>query len=452
MTALILNWQQAFEAGVLSCGGKGYHLAKLQRYGFPVPPGGVVVADVYRQLIHAPALAACARALALVPAEDVMQPSVQERLLCLQRVVRTTYLHGQIGAEIERFLHDCDLANRPLAVRSSAVSEDGPNASFAGIHQSVLHVHGVEAICDAILTCFASLWTPQALAYRRRMAFADDDVLCAVVLCAMVTVPGAQEPQSAGVAFSCDPRTGRRDLIVINAARGPGERVVSGAVDSGSGRVASGQGRLHRYSCETRGTPVLTPAQEQELAHHVWRIHWALGEGDDPQDVEWAYDGEQFWILQSRPVTGLPRYTFEAIRHLPVIWSTANIKEAVPGVVSMFAWSMIQEEIDAILYAGPRRWGVLSRPACRVPSASMGMAISMSRRSSGAGTTFWRPARTNGGGHRRAPAGDSSAIDYAAVRGSREATSKDAAEDALAYVGVQPSLSPRLRRTRDGRT
>ena len=49
MTALILNWQQAFEAGVLTCGGKGYHLAKLQRYGFPVPPGGVVVADVYRR-------------------------------------------------------------------------------------------------------------------------------------------------------------------------------------------------------------------------------------------------------------------------------------------------------------------------------------------------------------------------------------------------------------------
>jgi phosphoenolpyruvate synthase/pyruvate phosphate dikinase len=52
MTALILNWRQAYEAGVLTCGSKGYHLAKLHRYGFPVPDGGVVVADVYRQLIH----------------------------------------------------------------------------------------------------------------------------------------------------------------------------------------------------------------------------------------------------------------------------------------------------------------------------------------------------------------------------------------------------------------
>jgi rifampicin phosphotransferase len=98
----------------------------------------------------------------------------------------------------------------------------------------------------------------------------------------------------------------------------------------------------------------LTAEQEVELAHHVWHIHWALGNGDLPQDIEWAHDGQQFWILQARPVTRLPHYTFEAIKHLPVIWSTANIKDAVPGVVSIFAWSMIQETIDGVPYAGPR--------------------------------------------------------------------------------------------------
>src|SRR5688572_25864524 len=117
MTPLLLNWPQAFDAGVLVCGGKGYHLARLQRYGFPVPVGGVVVAEVYRQLSQTPAFAACARTLAPVSAEDVMQPSVQQRLLCLQRVVRTTPLQGQIGAELEQFLRAYDLADRPLAVR-----------------------------------------------------------------------------------------------------------------------------------------------------------------------------------------------------------------------------------------------------------------------------------------------------------------------------------------------
>jgi phosphohistidine swiveling domain-containing protein len=184
------------------------------------------------------------------------------------------------------------------------------------------------------------------------MAFADDDVSCAVVLCAMVTTPGGSAPHSAGVAFSCDPRSGRCDLVIINAARGLGEQVVSGVVDPDQIELHNVRGQLQLHSRQASGVPALTPEQEHELAHHVWRIHWALGDGDHPQDIEWAHDSTQFWILQSRPVTGLPGYTFEAIKHLPVIWSTANIKDAVPGVVSIFAWSMIREEIDAILYRG----------------------------------------------------------------------------------------------------
>lgn len=357
MTTFILDWRQAYEAGVLTCGGKGYHLAKLQRYGFPVPDGGVVVADVYRRLIHAPALAGSLRAISTLRAEDVTEPMAAEALLRLQQGITAAVLPMQVCTELEHFLRECHLVDRAIAVRSSAVSEDGPNVSFAGIHRSVLHVRGVEAICRAMLQCFASLWTPPSVAYRRRMGFADDDVLCAVVLCAMVTIPGGDEPQSAGVAFSCDPRTGRRDLIVINATRGIGEPVVSGAVDPDhiEMRQVRGQLRLHRRI--TPGSPVLTPEQERELAYYVWRVHWALGDGDHPQDVEWAHDGAQFWILQARPVTRLPHHTFEAIKHLPVIWSTANIKDAVPDVVSMFAWSMIMEAIDGILYAGPRLSG-----------------------------------------------------------------------------------------------
>jgi pyruvate,water dikinase len=357
MTSLILTWQEAFEAGRLTCGGKGYHLARLHRYGFLVPHGGVVVADVYRQLMRAPGLAELLRRLAALRAEDALEPTVQERLADVQRTISTTRLPEQLSSELEPFLRAHDLADRRLAVRSSAVSEDGLQASFAGMHQSVLNVCGVDAIRDAILRCFASLWTPQAVAYRRRMAFADDEVLCAVVLCAMVTTPGGREPQSAGVAFSCDPRTGRRDLIVINAARGSGEQVVSGKTTPDQIELHNVRGQPHLHGRQTSGPAALTPEQGQELAHHIWRIHWALGDGDQPQDVEWAHDGERFWILQARPVTRIPRYTFEAVKHLPVIWSTANIKDAVPGVVSVFGWSMIQEAIDTVLYAGPRLLG-----------------------------------------------------------------------------------------------
>src|SRR5262249_56574882 len=99
---------------------------------------------------------------------------------------------------------------------------DRATASFAGIHSSVLNVRGADAVLRAIMECYASLWTPHALAYRRRLGLSDEQVACAVVLCAMVPA------MSAGVAFSCDPRTGRRDLVTISAVHGLGDALVSG--------------------------------------------------------------------------------------------------------------------------------------------------------------------------------------------------------------------------------
>jgi pyruvate,water dikinase len=354
MAPLILDWRQAVEAGPLTCGGKGYRLAKLHRYGFPVPDGGVVTAEVYRQLMQAPALLRLTQTLEAGRAADVLEPGVQERLARLRQAILAVDLPAQLYAELDQFLRLSQLTDRAVAVRSSPASEDSPYASFAGIHQSVLNVRGMDAVGRAMLQCFASLWTPQAVAYRRRMAVADDAARCAIVLCAMVAAPDGDAPRSAGVAFSCDPRTGRRDLIVIEAARGAGDKVVSGMVQPDRIVLRHVRGRWLLDSRQTQGAPTLSPEREQELAHHVWRIHWALGDGDQPQDVEWAHDGERFWILQARPVTRLPRYTFEPVKHLPAIWSTANIKDAVPGVVSAFAWSMIQEEIDAVLYTAPR--------------------------------------------------------------------------------------------------
>lgn len=355
--AWVLRWEQAFDAGSVHCGGKGYHLARLARYGFPVPRGGVLVAEVYRDLMQTAPLKALAENLAGLQATEVLDTRVHEQLGQLQERLMATHLPEAVQVALQHFLQEHELLHTPLAVRSSAVSEDGPHASFAGIHQSVLSVQGIEAVHEAIVRCFASLWTLQAVAYRRRMGFADSDVLCAVVFCAMVRTPGAAEPQSAGVAFSCDPRTGQRDLIVINAAAGLGEKVVSGTVEPDQVVLRNVRGTMQVLERQTRGTPVLTPAHEQELALHVWRIHWSLGHGDTPQDIEWAHDGTQFWFLQARPVTRLPHYTFAGVKHLPVIWSTANIKDAVPGVISTCAWSLIQEIIDAVLYAGPRYVG-----------------------------------------------------------------------------------------------
>src|SRR5262249_31133397 len=156
---------------------------------------------------------------------------------------------------------------------------------------------------------YASLWTPQALAYRRRMEFGDE-VQCAVVICQMV------QAQSAGVGFSFDPVSGRRDLVVIDAALGLGEAVVSGSVDPQRIVYRSIKGQLQPES-RGAGPEMLPEPRERELAYQILRLHWAFGDGQDPQDVEWAYDGERLWFLQVRPATNVRRYLPAAISHLP---------------------------------------------------------------------------------------------------------------------------------------
>ncbi len=297
MTSL-LNWYEAYEAGPSVCGGKGYNLARLARYGFGVPHGGVLPAGAWI---------------------------------------------SAIGPDLEQL----GLENTRVAVRSSATAEDSSRASFAGIHRSYLNVRGRADVERAAQGCIDSLTTPEAQSYRRRMGFADEEVRCAVVICEMV------DALCAGVAFSCDPANGRRDLILIDAAEGLGDRLAQGAVNPVRMSWRRTTAGLVRESGPTPGT-LLPSDREQELVHIVERVQWALGEGRNPQDVEWAYDGERIWILQARPVTVLPRAGWSATASLACYWSTANLKDNLPGVPSELSWSSLCNGISEALYSAQR--------------------------------------------------------------------------------------------------
>lgn len=296
-----LNWQEAYQAGVAVCGGKGHNLARLVRYGFRVPRG------------------------------------------CVLPV-------GAALSEIPRVLNELRLQDARLAVRSSATSEDSARASFAGVHRSFLNVTGSDAIQNAAQLCIDSLQTPEAIAYRRRMGFRDEEVRCSVILCEMV------DARCAGVAFSCDPATGRRDLILIDAAEGLGEAVVSGRINPRRMIWRNHNGRLHRQN-RSDSCALLPASVEEELAHTVWRVHWALGEGRDPQDVEWAYDGQYLWLLQARPVTNLPRVAWSQTAVLPRYWSTGNLKDSVPGVLCELSWSSLVDIVADAAYSAQKAAG-----------------------------------------------------------------------------------------------
>jgi pyruvate,water dikinase len=206
----------------------------------------------------------------------------------------------------------------PLAVRSSATADDLPRASFAGQQETYLNVRGEQDLLRAVKRCWSSPWTPRALAYRGRQGIDPGAVSLAVVVQVMVAA------SAAGVMFTANPLTGARDEVVIDAAWGLGEAVVSGLVtpdhitgDKATGvvkqmvvadktvlTVPTSSGTEERaVEADKRRAQVLDAAQVAQLVRlgSAIETHYR-----DPQDIEWCLARNQFWIVQSRAITTLP--------------------------------------------------------------------------------------------------------------------------------------------------
>jgi pyruvate,water dikinase len=180
-----------------------------------------------------------------------------------------------------------DLGGGPFAVRSSGVSEDGAERSFAGMYESVLDVPAdeVPAAAERVL---ASANAARAAAYG---SAADGQM--AVIVQRMVAAT------AAGVALTADPISGNRATTVITATRGLGERLVSGTTVGDEWAVV-GDGATVRRQPER----AIDPAQAMQVADAARRIAAGIGV---PQDIEWAFDADgTLWILQARPMTALP--------------------------------------------------------------------------------------------------------------------------------------------------
>ena len=345
MPALILDWTAAASAGPDVCGGKGWNLGRLRRWGFPVPDGAVLTAGVYRRFMGIPELD---RLCGEIPA-DVSSPAAEERLAAVRAAMEEAPLPQDAVDAVRQWLETAGFSAVPLAVRSSATAEDGGSSSFAGVHRSVLGVTGADAVLRAVRGVYASLWTPQALSYRRRFGIPDARVACAVAICRMVPA------KAAGVAFTCDPRNGRRDVVAISAAPGLGEGVVGGSVNP---QEITAVFRETQFVVErSEGPRVLDNHQAVVLARCCQRAMWAFGDGQDPQDIEWAWDGERFHILQVRPVTVVPRVVVPGSEDLPLVWSNANIRDAIPFVMTASTWSTVLNALRLMLFSAPEQLG-----------------------------------------------------------------------------------------------
>lgn len=364
----LLTWEEAFQSGISLVGGKGWNLGRLAQYGFSIPQGIVLTAQAYDEYIKYNQLEEIAYKLSsLTTLENLNEADVKDRLDQLKEKIMGGSIPPSIAQEVSRWLNGWDRLKKAWAVRSSAVAEDSEKASFAGIHDSFLNVCGLDDILLALKGCYASLWSPRAVAYRKKMNISDNKVRTAVVVMEMV------EAQAAGVGFTCDLLSGRQDLMVINANFGLGESVVSGTVEPDAyyleveainagprlteKKIGRKQGLTVRrenkgtefiQSLEVSSKQVLPDKEIEKLGRLLLRVFDALGNSEQHQDVEWVYDGQKFVLVQARPVTTLPRKTFPALQSQPDIWSNGNYRDAVPMVQSPLNRKLMKNIIDII--------------------------------------------------------------------------------------------------------
>ncbi len=294
-------------------GGKGASLGAMLQVGLPVPEGFAVLTQAYEDFVAHNRLGESVRPLV----EDV-PPDDPQWLAEAAQALKDRFMAGEIPAQVAQAIAQAydRIGGGLVVVRSSATAEDLPGASFAGQHDSFLNIKGKEDVCDAVRRCWASLWNPRAVSYRKRVGLDTTDIAIAVVVQRMINA------ERSGVLFTANPLDHRRDRMLLSASFGLGEAVVGGDVTpdtwvlDSTGQVVEhhladkqvitqreGKGTVNRPMPEDqRRTLTLNADEVAALAQLGARAQKFF---DSPQDLEWAMEGAKIYLVQSRPITSL---------------------------------------------------------------------------------------------------------------------------------------------------
>jgi pyruvate, water dikinase len=301
---------------VTLAGGKGASLGDMARAGLPVPPGFVVCAGAFRSFLEAnDGFDEIER---IVGGLDIYDTTALDRA---ENAVHDFILSKPLPASLVREIAAAYAKfgkKAAVAVRSSAISEDGAEASFAGQQETFLNVRGVDSVVQHVQVCWASFFTARALFYRANKGSLADTGMA-------VVVQRMAQPEKSGIMFTVDPVQGRRDHMVIEAIFGLGEAVVSGLVTPDQYVVVRDTGEMVREYVSAQSIAIV----RDESSDGTIQIDLPLDEGSrrvlsedelrtlrktgleleryfgKPQDVEWCIENERLFLLQSRPITTL---------------------------------------------------------------------------------------------------------------------------------------------------
>jgi len=342
-------------------GGKGANLAEIYNLGINVPPGFVVTAQAYNYFIEKAGIKEkIMKLLSKINYEDtkLLDDVTKE----IREIIIASKMPKEMEEEIiESYSHlntpKSDLANKTaldilntasepifVAVRSSATAEDLAEASFAGQQESFMNVKGNTQLLEKVKKCFASLFTSRATYYRNKQGFPHEKVSLSVVVQKMV------DSKKSGVMFSKDPSY-KNDNIIIESVYGLGDGIVSGEITPDKYVVSKDLKILdikisHKKIAHTRdsagnktkvklndniaNSQVLTSQEIKKLAEIALKLedHY-----QKPQDIEFAIEGEEIFITQTRPITTIEKRIQEHVQEIkgePILQGLA----ASPGIAS----------------------------------------------------------------------------------------------------------------------
>lgn len=318
-------------------GGKGANLAEIYNFKIPVPPGFVVTAQAYDYFIEKAGLKEKIKELLeKINYQDTKQ--LNEITTQIRDFITDSKIPKNMEEEILESYENLDVkkigegtvheilksSSEPLfvAVRSSATTEDLAEASFAGQQDSFVNIKGKHELLKHIKKCFASLFTARATYYRHKKGFKHEQASLAVVVQKMV------DSDKSGVIFSKDP-SHKNNNIIIEAVWGLGEGIVSGKITPDKYIVSPELEILDKKISDKKiaitrdsgGNKEIVKLREEKSQHQVLKEYeiQKLSEltiklekhYQKPQDIEFAIEGEEIYIVQTRPITTIEKRTEE---------------------------------------------------------------------------------------------------------------------------------------------
>src|SRR6058998_2569690 len=323
--AIVVWLEQVRKDDIHIVGGKCANLGELTAKGVTVPPGFAVTADAFRRFLEETKIGEVIQKT-LTSAEGPRDPKQYEDASEeIRKIIESAPMPSDIASEVRSAYRDLERktgnAQVKVAVRSSATSEDLPDASFAGQQDTFLNVKGEEQLVHYVQKCWSSLYTPRAIFYREEKGFPHEKVLISVGVQKMV------DSEVSGVIFTLDPVNGDPSKIIIESTWGLGEALVAGVVrpdrfivDKGTLQIVhkeivpkmvehvpnhkTGLTAQREVPAERRNASSLSDEQVVELAGLARNIedHYQT-----PQDVEFAVEGgksgHSVYVVQTRPET-----------------------------------------------------------------------------------------------------------------------------------------------------